>query len=183
MLSFLSGRNREVYMAVMLAVAVVVVSYLFSRFPKMRRDALEGKEAPNLEFVDKNNRRTQISDQKGAVLLINFWAIWCEPCMEEMPALRALEDHFGSRGFTLLAFNVGEGGKEIRGKLRGGKYPRNLIFSFSKEKLGAYNIEGLPTSILIDKFGTVREVFHGPRNWMDLDIIRKIEELSKASSR
>ncbi|MCB0405204.1 MAG: TlpA family protein disulfide reductase, partial [Bdellovibrionales bacterium] len=70
---------------------------IFGRIPAARRGALVGSPAPEIAFVLEGRERT-IADYSGQVVLLNFWATWCGPCMEEMPALRKLEDKLGAKG-------------------------------------------------------------------------------------
>jgi len=158
-----------------LAFGVLAAIVYFST--KLELKPLIGRLVPDMTYVDQYGRQQNISKAKGSVVLIYFWAILCEPCVSEMPHLRALEDHFDQKGFILLAFDVDKGGEDIRVRLKGGEYPRGLIFNFSKRDLRSYVIKGLPMSILIDKKGVVTDVFYGPRRWMEIEMIRKIEAL------
>ena len=135
------------------------------------------KPAPDMGYQTASGQSAKISDSQGKVVLLNFWAVWCAPCMEEMPSLRALEDHFGPQGFLLLAFDVAGDGESIRGQMDGRKYPKNLVFNFNKDNLAPYGVDSLPLSILIDREGLVKKVYRGPRQWMDTEIIRTIEQL------
>lgn len=136
------------------------------------------QEAPEIEFDMPNGKGSSLKDQRGTTLMLNFWATWCEPCMEEMPDLRALENHFRDRGFVLLALNVQDPDSEnLRATIAGEKMPQNLIFRFNRNQLRAYPIEGIPLSLIIDKKGVVRRIYHGPRKWVTPEMIREIETI------
>mgnify|MGYP003340388550 CR=1 FL=1 len=72
------------------------------------------QSAPKFELKDANGAKVTIEEYKGKVVLLNFWATWCEPCREEMPAMQRLEKRFAGRPFTILAVNVGEGEARIQ---------------------------------------------------------------------
>ncbi len=139
-----------------------------------------GAQAPDIEFQSNSGKNTSLSQQQGVVVLMNFWASWCIPCMEEMPSLTMLENHLKKKGFLLLAFNIGGDRTEsLAGKIASSKLPQNLVFNFSKNQLKSYSVDSIPLSILIDKKGKIYKVYHGPQNWMDLSILREIETVIK----
>lgn len=139
---------------------------------------LLNKEAPEIEFDMPSGKASSLQDQRGTTIMLNFWATWCDPCMEEMPDLRALENHFKDRGFLLLAINVQDPDTEnMKARISGEKMPQNLVFRFNRNQLRAYPIEGIPLSVIIDKKGVVRRVYHGPRHWVTPEMIREIETI------
>lgn len=180
--------SRELVFPVVVGVAVMLGLWLLgSRFQinsgqpsRKGAFALIGQPAPEIEFDDPAGQPMKLSEKKGGALLVNFWATWCEACMEELPGLRGIENHFAKSGLTVLAFNVGETGDHIRGKLKkNDKMPRNLIFDFKKEHLKPYGVATLPLSLLIGADGNVRDVLAGPRNWAELKTLRTVEAALK----
>ena len=171
--------TREVFLTVAMLVAVILAFIYFASGSLIQRDKrLEGSPAPEIEFeLPSGRQQVRLSKLKGTVVLLNFWASWCTPCIEEMPALKMLEAHFKGKGFILLAFNIEDESENIRGRLGGTNYPDNLIFNFRKEFLRPYDLKAIPISVLIDSGGMVRQVYSGPRNWMDINIIREIDRL------
>jgi len=136
---------------------------------------LMGKEAPDINFQYSSGEQGSIHEGKGKVILVNFWASWCEPCIEEMPSLKMLENHFRRQGLMVLAFNVGEVESEVRGQLQGKELPRNLIFSFDQAQMRRYAFNSLPLSILIGRGGVVRRIYEGGHNWAESRYLREIE--------
>ena len=160
------------------AILAVVMIYSGGSFMRDPRRFSSG-QAPEIEFEMPTGEHTSVSKMKGQVLLLNFWASWCASCMEEMPSLRMLEEHYKDRGFVVLAFNISESKEKTRAKLAGGDMPGNLIFNFDKEFLRPYDINAIPISVLINSQGMVQKTFSGPRNWLDIGIRREIENLLK----
>ena len=169
---------REVWLAVLAGFIGMAIMVFFSgRWHLETEDGMKGQRAPEIEFEMPDGQSVSVSKQRGTVVLLNFWTSWCQPCMEELPSLRALENHFEKRGLLLLAFNLEENPENIRGKMQKGEFPRNVIFNFKKEYLRPYHVNTIPLSVLIDREGVVRNVYTGPRNWVSIESIREIEDL------
>ncbi len=173
-------KPHEVIIAIGIVCLVFGLILFFAGRWELSQNNFLGSLAPEIEFQSSTGKTVSLSQQQGVVVFINFWASWCTPCMEGMPSLRMLEEHFKNRGFILLAFNIGEAnGQTLAGKIASSKLPKNLVFNFSKEQLKPYSIDSLPVSILINKQGKIFKVYRGPQNWMDISILREIETLMK----
>jgi len=173
-------KPHEVVMAILIVGLSFGLIVYFAGNWELSKDGFLGEPAPEIEYQGGSGKQAALSEQKGSVVLINFWASWCAPCMEEMPSLRMLEEHLKNRGFVLLAFNIGESTRDVRDNMIPGlKLPENLVFNFSKEQLKPYSIDAIPVSVLINKKGKVVRVFRGPRNWMSISALEEIEKLLK----
>lgn len=172
------GSAKYIALAIAIAAIVTATSLYFGGSLKLSPQArkLVGKMAPDLVFQTEEGQQKSVSTLQGSAILINFWASWCEPCMKEMPSLRALENHFAARGLIVLAFNVGDTKDNLRMDLRGNDFPKNLVFVFSKQQLKAYEIGNLPLSVLIDRRGFVRRIYLGAQEWTSLNLLREIED-------
>ncbi len=97
----------------------------------------------------------------GKVLIINFWATWCQPCREEMPTLQSVYDKYRERGLALLGVNYGEGSDAVVGYVReiGVSFPIVLDRDMTVGQL--YRVQGLPTTIFVDRQGIVRDMVLG----------------------
>lgn len=121
--------------------------------------------------------RIGLDDLRGQVVLVNFWATWCKPCEEEMPAMQMLYEALHSRGFELVAISVDESAapvEEFRDRMA-------LDFPIALDPdqaiSRAYQTMGFPESILIDADGRVIERYVGPRDWNAPAYHRRIEKL------
>ncbi len=170
--------SREVLITLFIVVILLIVSLLFTNitFFKPKHDLI-GKEAPEISYLNPEKKSEKLSEKKGIVVLLYFWSIMCEKCMKELIELAQLELHFKNEGFVLLAFNISENENRITGEIKKGEYPKNLIFYFSKENLYSYGIKALPTAVLIDKKGIVKDVIIGGNDWLSAKSLMAIKNL------
>lgn len=117
-----------------------------------------GSRLPDFSVKDLQGREISWADLRGKVVLIDFWATWCQPCKKEMPGYQKLVDEYGSQGFVVIGFkfdnmpdteNPVQFAKEI-----GVHYPLAVATDDLKEKFGG--IDGLPTTMLYDRHGVLR---------------------------
>jgi thiol-disulfide isomerase/thioredoxin len=117
-----------------------------------------GSSLPLFSVQDLQGHPLSSADLRGNVVLIDFWATWCEPCRKEMPGYQKLADEYGSRGFVVIGFKFDtmpdmedpvQFAKEI-----GVHYPFAVATEDLKQKFGG--IEGLPTTMLYDRRGILR---------------------------
>lgn len=173
-------KPHEAIIAIVIVCLAFGLIVFFAGHWEISNEGFLGEPAPEIEYETSGGSKGRLSKQQGAVVLINFWASWCAPCMDEMPSLRMLENHFKNQGFVLLAFNIGEDGADVfNGKIASSKMPENLVFNFSKEQLKPYSIDAIPVSLLINKKGKIFKVYRGPQNWMNISILQEIENLMK----
>ena len=122
-----------------------------------------GSRLPDFSARDLRGRRISSADLRGKVVLIDFWATWCQPCKKEMPGYQKLADQYGSRGFAVMGFklNIMADTEEPRTFARrlGIHYPLAVATDEIKNKFGG--IEGLPTTLIYDRQGILRQKIIG----------------------
>lgn len=154
--------------------AAVGMLFLFGRMPRHRQAQQPSGPVPEIRFQLPSGEESSLASYRGKVLLLNFWASWCLPCMEEMASLRKLEDKLGEKGLVLLAFNVdGEAPSVVKG-FEPRELPRSLIFSYDLSQLDPFAFDVIPVSLLVDRSGTIRKRFVGPRDWVSPSVLREI---------
>lgn len=117
-----------------------------------------GARLPDFSVKDLQGRPLASTDLKGKVVLVDFWATWCQPCKKEMPGYQKLVDRYGSRGFVAIGFKF-ETMPDMEdpvqfAKAIGVRYPLAVATDDLKQKFGG--IEGLPTTMLYDRNGVLR---------------------------
>ena len=114
--------------------------------------------APNFRLSDMEGRVVQLSDYKGKVVLLDFWATWCAPCRAEMPMLQALHNQFRDRGFEVVGISVDDDPAEVvPDYIKQGGYNYTQLFSDEKVQEQYGPIRGIPTFFLIDRDGVIRK--------------------------
>lgn len=103
-----------------------------------------------------------LSEQAGNVVLINFWATWCGPCVEEMPALQDLYEEYGdSDNVKIILINSGESSQTVHRFLSQNGYTMPCIYDTDNTVNDQYGIMGIPYTVIFNKDGTVAETFEG----------------------
>ena len=118
-----------------------------------------GSRLPDFSVRDLAGREISSADLRGKVVLIDFWATWCQPCKQEMPGYQKLVDRYGSRGLAVIGFKFDimmdtEDPLTFAKKI-GVHYPLAVASNVIKQKFGG--IEGLPTTMLYDRQGVLRK--------------------------
>ena len=133
--------------------------------------------APALAFTDGDGRRVGLADFAGSVVLLNLWATWCGPCVQEIPALDRLQARLGGRDFQVVAVSVDRGGGRVVGPFLARMGIGHLAVYLDPESrsLGALGIDGLPTSLLLDRAGRVLGRVVGDPGWDSPEALRLIE--------
>lgn len=122
---------------------------------------LAGQAAPDFVLKSAAGQNLRLSEYRGDVVMINFWATWCGPCRQEMPLLDDLYNRYQRVGFNLLGVNIDDDSgraMEMVDEL-GVSFP--VLFDEKKEVSKLYQVEAMPVTILVDRHGTVRHVHHG----------------------
>ena len=135
--------------------------------------------APDFTLKSAEGPNLRLREQRGQVVLVNFWASWCGPCRQEMPHLNRLYDKYRASGFTLLAINIDDdarAGAATAGKW-GLKFP--VLLDADKQVARQYDLGAMPATVLIDRDGRVRYLHRGYREGAEADYERQIRELVK----
>lgn len=138
----------------------------------------EYKTAPDFSLNDLNGKSVKLSDFKGRVVLLNFWATWCDVCVEEMDGLNKAYREMKNKGFVVIAVSIDQSKKSVSDfvKLKGLEFP--VLLDPEKEVyFDKYAVFGLPTSFLIDKKGNIRERYIGEEDWQDRSFTEKVLKL------
>ncbi|MBL8305842.1 MAG: TlpA family protein disulfide reductase [Rubrivivax sp.] len=135
--------------------------------------------APDFTLKSAEGRNLRLAEQRGQVVLVNFWASWCGPCRQEMPQLNRLYDKYRSSGFTMLGINIDDDPKNGAATAAkwGVKFPVLLDADKTVSKL--YDLGSMPATVLIDRDGKVRFLHRGYREGVEETYERQIRELVK----
>jgi peroxiredoxin len=122
---------------------------------------LTGQSAPDFALKSSSGENLRLSEFRGDVVMVNFWATWCGPCRQEMPLLDELYSRYGRVGFSLLGVNIDDNSSKAMDMVSelGVTFP--VLFDSRKEVSELYQVNAMPVTVLIDREGTVRYVHHG----------------------
>ena len=138
---------------------------------------LEGQSAPDFVLKSSAGNNLRLSEYRGDVVMINFWATWCGPCRQEMPLLDDLYGRYERVGFTLLGVNIDDDSRRAMKMIEelGVNFP--VLFDESKDVSKLYAVEAMPVTVLVDREGTVRHVHHGYKPGYEEKYLTEIRSL------
>lgn len=135
--------------------------------------------APDFTLRSAEGRNLRLSEQRGQVVLVNFWATWCGPCKQEMPHLNRLYEKYRSAGFVLLGVSVDDDPKAAQALAErlGLRFP--VLFDAGKAVSRLYALDSMPSTVLIDRDGKVRHLHRGYRDGAEQLYERQVRDLVK----
>ena len=140
-----------------------MIALVFSVFAvsSLASSGLEGQQAPDFALKSSTGENLRLSEYRGDVVMINFWATWCGPCRQEMPLLDELYSRYQRVGFNLLGVNIDDDSRRAMQMIDelGVNFP--VLFDARKEVSKLYEVEAMPVTVLVDREGKVRYVHHG----------------------
>ena len=117
--------------------------------------------APDFTLKSRSGENLRLSDYRGEVVMINFWASWCGPCRQEMPLLEQLYSEYNPLGFTILGVNVEEDSGKALAMLNEIPVSFPVLFDTSSKVSKLYNVVAMPSTVLVDRDGRVRFLHRG----------------------
>ena len=175
---------RSLMTLVVMGVALLVSANLGwgmgSRVPAV------GTQVEDFQLVDLEGKTQRLSQYRGKVVLVNFWATWCKPCTTEMPAMQTTYDRLRDKGFVVLAINELEDEAKVREHIKQYGHTFPVLMDRDNKIANQFGVFGLPVSVFIDEKGVVREYIKGGllTEQLILDAVAKIQspEPMKAAS-
>ncbi len=135
------------------------------------------RQKPELSLVNLEGIEIDLNDYKGRVVLVNFWASWCKPCVDEIPSLARLSGLYDEGRFAVLTINIGESRQRVTDFLS----PLNTGFSVLLDEDGSaardWRVYAFPSNFLIDKNGLIQYSYSGALEWDSQEVLEIIETL------
>jgi cytochrome c biogenesis protein CcmG, thiol:disulfide interchange protein DsbE len=157
---------------VFLALVTIILSgcYRGSRPPRI------GTAAPNFSVQDAD-RKITLSDLHGKVVVLNFWATWCAPCVEEMPSLVQLQQRFKDKGLSVVGVSIDVDGNAYHKFLKDYKVDFVTVRDPDQKTANLYGTFKWPETYIIDRDGIVRRKFIGAVEWSQPEIVDFLNKL------
>ncbi|HUD67409.1 MAG TPA: TlpA disulfide reductase family protein [Candidatus Sulfotelmatobacter sp.] len=162
--------QRSILALTLLVVALATGCYHGSRPRRI------GETAPDFSVQD-SDRKIELSQFRGQVLVLNFWATWCPPCNEELPSLMSMQERTRARGVVVLGISIDVDGDAYHRFLK--QHGVNfLTVRDPEEKIsGRYGTHGWPETFIIDRQGVMRRKVVGPINWNSPEVMEFLSRL------
>lgn len=135
------------------------------------------QQAPELALQDLDGKLRQLSDFRGKVVAVNFWATWCPPCREELPSMQRTYEAYRERNFEILGVNVGENWDTVAPFLEDFALGYPILLDTDSSAMAKWGIMGLPTTFILDRQGRITHRITGGRDWDDPAFRRDLEQI------
>jgi len=152
--------SKIAFVEMSLLVALIVVP-AFDGWSMGSRVPAVGTAAEDFVLVGLDGKEQRLSQYRGKVVLVNFWATWCKPCTTEMPAMQTTYDKIREKGFVVLAINELEDEAKVRDHIQQHGHTFPVLMDRDNKVANQFGVFGLPVSVFIDEKGVVREYIKG----------------------
>jgi peroxiredoxin len=172
------GKKAALFIIIAFLLVVGVMFFSARNAGQRVKIVREGDRAPEFRLTSLDGRSVALSDERGKVVLVHFWATWCPPCVEEMPAIERLYRAFIGKDFDVLAVSVDEGGAQAVGafmKDNGLSLP--VLLNPDRSVASLYGTFKFPETYVIDREGVVRFKAIGARDWSHPENMRAIQAM------
>lgn len=157
--------------------SVIGVALVFSMSSSYAASEKLSGKAANFTLKSRSGKNIKLSELRGDVVMLNFWASWCGPCRKEMPLLEKIHKKYKRLGFTLLGVNVEENSKAAKNYLKDVKVTFPILFDTTNKTSKLYDVSAMPTTILIDRNGNKRFIHKGYKPGYENDYKKQIKKL------
>ena len=154
-------------------------AYIYSNMPSTTA-VVAGDVAPDFTLEDTQGNKITLSELRGKVVMVNFWATWCPPCIEEMPSMERLNNFMADEDFVMLAINTEKNGRSVVPEfLKKTPYAFSILYDDQMTVQKKYGVYKFPESFIVGKDGTVVEKIIGPLNWSSPKTVAYLKSLAK----
>ena len=137
----------------------------------------QNEAAPDFTLKSLKGSNLKLSEFRGDVVMINFWATWCGPCRQEMPILNDLYLKYRDSGFTLLGVNVEKNTSKAADMIRELKVVYPVLFDIDNTVSKLYKVEAMPSTVLVNRDGNMRYLHRGYETGTEDEYLRQVREL------
>ncbi len=135
--------------------------------------------APDFGLSDLDDNLHRLSDYRGRVVIINFWATWCPPCRAEMPSMQRAWEQLEAEGVVMLGIDVGEDEDTVFQFTANYPVDFPLLLDRDSAVIDQWPVRGLPTTFVVDPGGKIRYQAIGGREWDQLELLRIVRSLKQ----
>lgn len=159
-------------------VVAVAASFAVLTAPRTPPPLGRGSRAPDFSLPRlEGGSEVSLASLRGQVVLVNFWATWCKPCEDEMPAMGRLYQRTKDAGFALLAVSIDEGSEEVDRFQERLALPFPILLDPEKQVAQRYQTYRFPETFLVDREGLIVERYIGPKDWDSPAYVARVRRL------
>ena len=159
--------------------AAVIASICCSSGPG---PAVQGGAAPEFTFNDQSGKELSLSQLRGKVVLVNFWATWCPPCLDEMPSMQQLQRRMANKPFEMLALSVDNSWEPVNRFMKDNGFTLPVYADFDKRISTLYGTLMWPETYIVDKKGKIAYKVVGPKDWTSSEVLKFLDVLVAENS-
>jgi peroxiredoxin len=177
---------RSLILIFLIVMGLAIMTLLQSKNSFLHKSSesrlVTGLPAPNFTLPGLDGKMVSLNDYRGKVVLLNIWATWCPPCVDEMPSMEKLYQELKGDGFEILAVSIDESGaKTVLPFMKRHKLSFPALTNPKGDIKNLYQITGVPESFILDQNGIIVEKIIGPRDWVSPEVIRFFINLIRRS--
>ena len=139
--------------------------------------AVEGRLAPQFSVKDRSGQLHSLNDFRGKVVLVNFWATWCPPCIEEMPSMDSLQKTLDQEKFSIIAISVDDSWDPVDTFIKLSNLDLNIYSDFEGKIAKLYGTHKVPETYILNKEGIVVRKILGEIDWTSPKVLSYLKEL------
>jgi cytochrome c biogenesis protein CcmG, thiol:disulfide interchange protein DsbE len=162
----MSAKNLRIIFGLLLVGICVILGWTLSHVDETVTPMTEGSAVPDWSFSDRQGQSLSFGQLHGKVLIINFWATWCPPCLDELPSLDSLRQTLVGQPIRILAFSADTSWEPIDRLIPPNGFGITVYADFQRTLATRFGTLKYPETYIVDKKGMVRLKVIGPTNWM-----------------
>lgn len=172
--------NKKVFLIIFILLAIIIAGSILFKKPKttsIAQAAKVGMPAPDFKLMDINGKVWHLSELKGKIVILNFWASWCKECKDEKVAIQKyLDKNGGDNDLVFLTVLYKDNPKTVAEMIKKAGYTFPVLIDDGVVSL-SYGIRGVPETFLIDKRGILRHKIIGPVEWTNPHIVPHLKQV------
>ncbi len=137
------------------ALSLLIVLLLAALGPGCRAAMVTSGPAPDFILTDTNGDTVLLSDMAGHVVVLDFWASWCDPCVDALGHLQRLHEQYADQGVIVLAINIGETHDEVTAFMADREYTFTVLLDTEGRVTDSYGVQAIPHTVIVDRGGEV----------------------------